>query len=82
MSILEPISLNLSHCKILYFFLSGKTRKLKEAKEEAQAEIRTYRGEREKQFLNYQQEVLRCVYFSFVQAVTLTQNTDTISNVL
>ncbi|RMX46620.1 V-type proton ATPase subunit G [Pocillopora verrucosa] len=33
-----------------------KTRKLKEAKEEAQAEIRTYRGEREKQFLNYQQE--------------------------
>lgn len=55
---------------------------MKEAKEEAQAEIRTYREEREKQFLNYQQEVLRCVYFSFVQAVTLTQNTDTISDVL
>ena len=37
--------------------ITGKTQKLKRAKEEAQAEIRNYRDEREKQFTEYQREV-------------------------
>ena len=39
------------------YFCLGKTQKLKRAKEEAQAEIRNYREEREKQFVEYQREV-------------------------
>lgn len=39
------------------YFLTGKTHKLKRAKEEAQAEIKSYREEREKQFKDYQREV-------------------------
>lgn len=40
----------------LLHYLTGKTQKLKRAKEEAQAEIRSYREEREKQFMDYQRE--------------------------
>jgi len=44
----------------LLHYLTGKTQKLKRAKEEAQAEIRSYREEREKQFMDYQREVSKC----------------------
>jgi len=37
--------------------LAGKTQKLKRAKEEATAEIKAFRAEREKQFVYYQREV-------------------------
>ena len=40
-------------------YITGKTQKLKRAKEEAQAEIKSYREEREKQFTDYQREVSR-----------------------
>ena len=40
-------------------YITGKTQKLKRAKEEAQAEIKSYREEREKQFIDYQREVSR-----------------------
>lgn len=51
----------------LLHYLTGKTQKLKRAKEEAQAEIRSYREEREKQFMDYQREVSKC----FVKAQAL-----------
>lgn len=35
----------------------GKTKRLKEAKEEAQAEIEIFRKEQEKEFQNYQRDV-------------------------
>lgn len=47
--------------KRTYFLIAGKTQKLKRAKEEAQAEIKNYREEREKQFIDYQREVSECV---------------------
>lgn len=37
--------------------LLGKTKRLKQAKEEAVEEINNYRAEREKQFQEYQKEV-------------------------
>ena len=54
---------------VLLHYLTGKTQKLKRAKEEAQAEIRSYREEREKQFMDYQREVSKC--FVKAQAVYL-----------
>ena len=37
--------------------VSGKARRLKQAKEEAQAEIEVYRAEREKQFKDFESKV-------------------------
>jgi len=51
----------------LLYYVTGKTQKLKRAKEEAQAEIKSYREEREKQFIDYQREVSKY----FVKAYTL-----------
>lgn len=52
---------------MLYFYLwfswyfsqqlTGKTKRLKEAKEEAQAEIEIFRKEQEKEFQDYQRDV-------------------------
>ena len=41
--------------------LTGKTKRLKEAKEEAQAEIEVFRKEQEKEFQDYQKDVCRFV---------------------
>ena len=38
---------------------TGKTKRLKEAKEEAQAEIEIFRKEQEKEFQEYQKDVCR-----------------------
>ena len=38
-------------------FSSGKGRRLKQAKEEAQAEIESYRNQREQQYKKYEQTV-------------------------
>ena len=39
--------------------MTGKTKRLKEAKEEAQAEIEIFRKEQEKEFQEYQKDVCR-----------------------
>ena len=39
------------------FVFSGKGRRLKQAKEEAQAEIESYRNQREQQYKKYEQTV-------------------------
>lgn len=59
--------LNDETVKVTFVYLTGKTQKLKRAKEEAQAEIRSYREEREKQFIDYQREVSKY----FVKALAL-----------
>ena len=43
---------------ILYHFISGKARRLKQAKEEAQQEIEAYKKEREAKFQEIQQKVI------------------------
>ena len=47
---------------------TGKTKRLKEAKEEAQAEIEIFRKEQEKEFQDYQKDVSKiwgfCVHIS------------------
>ena len=55
----------LSHCQccgviVLVYnksIVEGKARRLKQAKEEAQAEVEQYRQEREKQYKNHEQKV-------------------------
>ena len=42
-----------------------KTKRLKEAKEEAQAEIENFRKEREKSFQDYQREVIGLVFLNY-----------------
>lgn len=39
--------------------VSGKARRLKQAKEEAQDEVEKYRQEREKQFREFEKQVIR-----------------------
>ena len=41
----------------MFYLLPGKTKRLKEAKEEAKAEIEGYKSERERQFREHQKEV-------------------------
>ena len=41
----------------IHFIRTGKTKRLKEAKEEAQAEIEIFRKEQEKEFQDYQKDV-------------------------
>jgi len=44
------------------FFCTGKARRLKQAKEEAQDEIEKYRQEREKQFRDFEAKVSIIIY--------------------
>ncbi len=40
-----------------YYLLTGKARRLKQAKEEAQAEVENYRQDREKQYKEHENKV-------------------------
>ena len=44
--------------------LTGKARRLKQAKEEAQAEVEAYRRERERQYKEHEQKVAICIFCS------------------
>lgn len=46
----------------LFFFLLGKQRRLKQAKEEAQDEIERYRQERDRQFKEFEAKVSIILY--------------------
>ena len=49
-----------------YFYLNlflGKARRLKQAKEEAQAEIDSYRLDRDRQYKQHEAEVSQCTLF-------------------
>lgn len=48
----------------VWFFLIGKNRRLKQAKEEAQAEIEQYRLQREKEFKT-KEAAVRFIHFCF-----------------
>ena len=49
----------------------GKTKRLKEAKEEAKAEIDGYKSERERQFREYQKEVCKGMFKWFLKKLAI-----------